>query len=76
MGGAPRGPLRAAARDVRLTTPYGGSVLARWDGKTLWGPDLSPAQVMAEATRLDAVLQALPALPPGFDGWWSVEEGR
>lgn len=43
--------------------------LARWDGSTLWC--LEDEDTRAGYKRLLVpMLEAYPAIPPGFDGWW------
>jgi hypothetical protein len=48
---------------------YGGDCVARWDGSTLWSleSERSRAEYLAV---LRPMLEAYPAIPPGFDGWW------
>lgn len=49
---------------------HGGDCDGRWDGTSYWGPG-----TLADQHRHLAVLQPMlenfPAIPPGYDGWWS-----
>lgn len=49
---------------------YGGSTLCRWDGSTFWGGVTLEAQERHLAV-LRPMLAAYPALPDGYDGWWT-----
>jgi hypothetical protein len=57
---------------VNFDGRYGGDCKARWDGESLWAPDLSPAEHAAEAARLDVILRGLPEVPDGYDGWYTI----
>lgn len=51
---------------------YGGDCLARWDGSNLWC--LADEAQRREYFRvLLPMLDAYPAVPLGFDGWWGFE---
>jgi hypothetical protein len=50
---------------------YGGNCIARWDGTRLWGPD-TPEDIEAALEFLRPALDAFPAIPAGYEGWWSL----
>lgn len=54
---------------------YGGDCDGRWDGSGYWG-----GGTLAEQERHLAILQPMltnyPAIPPGFDGWWTFQTPR
>jgi len=51
---------------------YGGSCRARWDGTTLWTVPSMTEPVRAKwFERLSAMLASYPAVPDGYDGWWT-----
>jgi hypothetical protein len=49
---------------------YGGTTLCRWNGRTFWGAVTLEAMERHLAV-LRPMLAAYPALPDGFDGWWT-----
>jgi hypothetical protein len=53
---------------------YGGHCHARWDGEDYWGaPGYGGTTLNAIARNTEflvAMLDAYPAVPEGFDGWW------
>jgi hypothetical protein len=52
-----------------LDTRYGGDCWARWNGTDLWAPgDWTAAQ--ERQAFLEKMLDAYPAIPEGYDGWW------
>jgi hypothetical protein len=55
---------------------YGGRALARWDGSTLWAPE-TPFEVAQERQEmLRVALDAYPAAPSGYDGWWTFHKAE
>lgn len=50
---------------------YGGHCLARWDGMTLWAPEATEDQRADYLSVLEPMLKNHPAVPEGFDGWWT-----
>lgn len=49
---------------------YGGECLGRWDGARYWGSQL-PDVAAQHLQLLRPMLDAYPAPPDGFDGWWA-----
>jgi hypothetical protein len=53
---------------------YGGECYGRWDGESFWGNvTLDQQQEYLEILR--PMLENYPAVPPGFDGWWTFKTG-
>ena len=52
---------------------YGGDAIARWDGETLWAPEVPYSDVPAIQDRLQRMLDGYPATPASFDGWWTFQ---
>jgi len=52
-----------------MDTRYGGACRARWDGTSLWGPS-QPAKIEEALAFLCPALDAYPAIPAGYEGWW------
>jgi hypothetical protein len=50
---------------------YGGHPVARWDGDTLWTDSLTFAESQRAQPFLAAMLDRYPAVPDGYDGWWT-----
>ncbi|MEU6979651.1 hypothetical protein [Streptomyces sp. NPDC046371] len=51
---------------------YGGDCAGRWDGTSYWGN--VPLSVQEEHLAvLRPMLAAYPALPDGYDGWWTFQ---
>jgi hypothetical protein len=52
---------------------YGGDCWARWDGKRLWTvPEHNdPDHYKKYLDQLGPMLAAWPAIPEGYDGWWT-----
>jgi hypothetical protein len=48
---------------------YGGDCDGRWDGKSYWGTGTLDEQARHLAV-LRPMLDAYPAIPDGYDGWW------
>ena len=53
---------------------YGGSAIARWDGSNLWAPEMRKAKQDQCFELLEPMLANFPAVPPGYDGWWTFKE--
>lgn len=51
---------------------YGGRVEARWNGHDLWAPGASFDEVVEWRNELEPVLDGLPEVPQGYDGWYSL----
>jgi hypothetical protein len=52
---------------------YGGDCKGRWDGIGYWGAE-EPAEAGRHLGVLRPMLENYPAVPPGFDGWWTFKE--
>lgn len=53
---------------------YGGDCIARWDGQSYWANDpssLSPEGIERHLAILRPMLENFPAIPRGYDGWWT-----
>lgn len=48
---------------------YGGNCDGRWDGQSYWGNGTLAEQARHLAI-LRPMLDAYPAIPNGYDGWW------
>lgn len=48
---------------------YGGDCQGRWDGERYWGAQ-EPEVIGEHLNLLRPMLEAYPAVPDGFDGWW------
>ncbi|MEU6781472.1 hypothetical protein ABZ912_19890 [Nonomuraea angiospora] len=48
---------------------YGGNCDGRWDGASYWG-NVALAEQEQHLAVLRPMLDAYPAIPAGFDGWW------
>ncbi|WP_030169055.1 hypothetical protein [Streptomyces sp. NRRL S-813] len=53
---------------------YGGNCLGRWDGTGYWGAEVPDVQEQHLAI-LRPMLANFPAIPPGYDGWWTFQGG-
>jgi hypothetical protein len=53
---------------------YGGNCVARWDGESFWG-NVTMLQQMKYMDVLVPMLENYPAVPHGFDGWWTFAKG-
>ena len=51
---------------------HGGDCIGRWDGSSYWGNVILATQEEHLAV-LRPMLDAYPALPPGYDGWWTFQ---
>lgn len=49
---------------------YGGSCDARWDGENYWGSQ-KPFEQSFHLSVLEPMLENFPAVPDGYDGWWT-----
>ena len=49
---------------------YGGDCDGRWDGERYWGAQ-HPETIEQHLALLRPMLSAYPALPDGYDGWWT-----
>jgi hypothetical protein len=49
---------------------YGGDCEGRWDGERYWGAQ-EPEVMEQHLAVLRPMLDAYPALPEGYDGWWT-----
>lgn len=54
---------------------YGGDCHGRWDGTGYWGAEDLDTQAQHLAI-LRPMLANYPALPDGYDGWWTFQEPR
>jgi len=54
---------------------YGGDCIGRWDGSSYWGNVTLDTQEQHLAI-LRPMLDAYPALPDGYDGWWTFQEPK
>jgi len=50
---------------------YGGDCQARWDGMELWAPGATEPERAEYLRLLRPMLKAYPAVPDGYDGWWT-----
>lgn len=77
VAGQLHGLIHTAPADVRdfLTKNtdgrYGGSAVARWDGSNLWAPQMHRDDQEEYYALLAPMLDAFPAIPHGYDGWWT-----
>lgn len=49
---------------------YGGDCEGRWDGERYWGAQ-EPEIIDAHLSLLRPMLASYPAIPEGYDGWWT-----
>lgn len=54
---------------------YGGDCDGRWDGERYWGAQ-HPKTIEEHLALLRPMLAAYPALPSGYDGWWTFHEPK
>ena len=52
---------------------YGGDCHGRWDGTGYWGAE-EPDVVEQHLAILRPMLANYPALPDGYDGWWTFQK--
>lgn len=50
---------------------YGGECLGRWNGTGYWGADGDLDVQARHLEILRPMLENFPAIPRGFDGWWT-----
>lgn len=55
---------------------YGGDCRARWDGEELWSVPASEQTRQGWLAVLRPMLENHPAVPPGYDGWWTFRPAR
>jgi hypothetical protein len=56
---------------------HGGTTAARWDGSGYWSNGASLLLQEAHLVILRPMLENYPAVPPGYDGWYTFrKEGR
>lgn len=53
---------------------YGGECRSRWDGHRFWSAEQDPDVHAADLALLKPMLDAYPACPDGYDGWWTFHE--
>lgn len=58
-----------AILSANLDGRHGGDTHGRWDGEYYWGAQ-RPDTIEKHLTLLRPMLDAYPALPAGYDGWW------
>lgn len=55
----------------------GGNCHARWNGTDYWGAhelgEMDPAAIVRNLALLRPMLEAYPAIPAGYDGWWGFK---
>lgn len=54
---------------------YGGDCEGRWDGVSYWG-NVTLAEQERHLAILRPMLANFPAVPEGFDGWWTFAAPR
>ncbi|WP_405888858.1 hypothetical protein OG762_36905 [Streptomyces sp. NBC_01136] len=64
-----------AVLSADLDGRYGGDCEGRWDGTGYWGTEVPDVQARHLAI-LRPMLANYPALPSGYDGWWTFQERR
>lgn len=52
---------------------YGGNAEFRWDGVNMWAPEQDFTTTAATQQELDQYLNAFPAIPAGYTGWYSIK---
>jgi hypothetical protein len=53
----------------------GGDCHGRWDGDSYWG-NVTLAEQQRHLTILQPMLANYPAVPDGYDGWWTFQPAR
>ncbi|MFD7980260.1 hypothetical protein [Streptomyces sp. NPDC059071] len=61
-----------AVLSADLDGRYGGDCEGRWDGTRYWGAQ-RPEDIERHLTVLRPMLANYPALPDGYDGWWTFQ---
>lgn len=64
-----------AVLSANLDGRYGGDCEGRWDGERYWGAQ-EPAVMEQHLAILRPMLANYPAIPDGFDGWWTFQPAR
>jgi len=54
---------------------YGGTCEGRWNGERYWGAQ-EPAVIEQHLALLRPMLDGFPAVPAGYDGWWTWHTPR
>lgn len=54
---------------------YGGTCEGRWDGERYWGAQ-APELISTHLELLRSMLTNYPAIPSGYDGWWTFQAPR
>jgi hypothetical protein len=54
---------------------YGGDCHGRWDGDSYWG-NVTLAEQQRHLAILQPMLANYPAVPDGYDGWWTFQPAR
>ncbi|MGW5582838.1 hypothetical protein [Streptomyces sp. NPDC003857] len=54
---------------------YGGDCQGRWDGENYWGAQ-KPLEIDLHLSLLEPMLANYPAVPDGYDGWWTFQRAR
>lgn len=54
---------------------HGGDCHGRWDGDSYWG-NVTLAEQERHLAILRPMLANYPAIPPGYDGWWTFQTPR
>jgi len=58
-----------------LDSGAGGDPDGRWDGERYWGSQ-KPFEQSLHLTVLEPMLASYPAIPDGYDGWWTFQPAR
>jgi hypothetical protein len=64
-----------AVLSADLDGRYGGDTHGRWDGASYWG-NVTLEQQEQHLAILRPMLANYPALPDGYDGWWTFQPAR
>lgn len=59
----------AQVLSAELDSRYGGDPDGRWDGEQYWGAQ-RPGLIEEHLAVLRPMLDAYPAVPAGYEGWW------
>lgn len=51
---------------------YGGNPHYQWDGSKMWAPGTTFEQQAAQLPNLSKYLKDFPAIPDGYEGWYSI----
>lgn len=58
-----------------LDSGAGGDPDGRWDGERYWGSQ-KPFEQSLHLAVLEPMLANYPAIPDGYDGWWTFQPAR